>query len=389
MRRLLVLLVDVTLIGLATVAALLLRDNLVFHPGRFAALLPYLAITLSVSVAVLPAFGIPRAIWRFTALGDYLKIAAATMVIVLGAVTLCFAYSRMEGIARAIPIIQGLLILAALIGFRILMRMRHALGARPRVFSVSPAPELTETVLIVGVNRLSDLFMRSVAEFAPGRIAIVGLLGRSDRHTGLLVRQMPVLGPPEQTLEVLRNLEVHGVIVDRVVVTLPFDKLSPKAQQALLDLEKSSPIRVDFLAEQMGLDRRAPTSSASQGAFRLDHDATFVMSAAGLAALSRRPYWRLKRTIDVLGALVLLVVLSPVIVAVAALVAIDVGLPVTFWQQRPGLSGYPFRLFKFRTMAAAHDARGQRVRTMGGCRGSDASCAERGWMSCRSSSTSC
>jgi lipopolysaccharide/colanic/teichoic acid biosynthesis glycosyltransferase len=46
---------------------------------------------------------------------------------------------------------------------------------------------------------------------------------------------------------------------------------------------------------------------------------------------------------------------------VAALVAIDVGLPVAFWQQRPGLGGRPFRLYKLRTMAAPHDALGRRV----------------------------
>jgi lipopolysaccharide/colanic/teichoic acid biosynthesis glycosyltransferase len=57
----------------------------------------------------------------------------------------------------------------------------------------------------------------------------------------------------------------------------------------------------------------------------------------------------------------LLVALSPLIALVAALVAVDVGLPITFWQQRPGEGGHPFRLYKFRTMRAAHDERGQRI----------------------------
>lgn len=362
MRRHLVLIVDLTLIGLATAAALILRDNLVFYENRFAALLPYLAITLCVSAAVLPMFGIPRAIWRFTDLGDYLKILAATIVIVLGAVALCFAYNRMDGIARAIPIIQGFLILAALIGSRILMRIHHKWRALPQVLTDSRAPEDAESVLIVGVNRLADLFLRSVSEFAPARVLVRGLLGRSDRHTGLLVRQLPVLGTPEQIFDVLRNLEVHGVVIDRIVVAIPFDKLSSKAQQALLDVEKSSQVRVDFLAEQMGLDRRGgSTTNTSKSASEPDHDAAFVIGDESLAALARRPYWQLKRTFDFVGALVLLLILSPVFLMVAALVAVDVGMPVAFWQQRPGLSGHPFRLFKFRTMRAAHDAHGRRV----------------------------
>ena len=73
------------------------------------------------------------------------------------------------------------------------------------------------------------------------------------------------------------------------------------------------------------------------------------------------PIWRVKRMIDFLGAAALLIFAAPVMVVVAALVALDVGTPVTFWQQRPGRGGYPIHLNKFRTMAAAHDSHGRRI----------------------------
>ena len=76
-------------------------------------------------------------------------------------------------------------------------------------------------------------------------------------------------------------------------------------------------------------------------------------------ARARRPYWRVERALDIIAALVLIVVLAPLIVIVAALVAIDLGPPLTFWQQRPGMRGRPFKLYKFRTMAGAHHV-GQR-----------------------------
>jgi lipopolysaccharide/colanic/teichoic acid biosynthesis glycosyltransferase len=58
---------------------------------------------------------------------------------------------------------------------------------------------------------------------------------------------------------------------------------------------------------------------------------------------------------------VLIVILAPVACIVALLVALDVGLPLVFWQKRPGRFGRPFKLFKFRTMHAGHDAQGNRV----------------------------
>jgi len=58
----------------------------------------------------------------------------------------------------------------------------------------------------------------------------------------------------------------------------------------------------------------------------------------------------LKRVMDVSGALVALVLLSPVIAWTALAVLITQGRPVLFRQERPGLGGKPFTIYKFRTM---------------------------------------
>lgn len=58
----------------------------------------------------------------------------------------------------------------------------------------------------------------------------------------------------------------------------------------------------------------------------------------------------MKRGMDIAGALVGLVLLSPVMLCLCALIRLRLGSPVFFVQQRPGLKGNPFRLIKFRTM---------------------------------------
>lgn len=57
-----------------------------------------------------------------------------------------------------------------------------------------------------------------------------------------------------------------------------------------------------------------------------------------------------KRVLDVAGAAACLALGAPVITAAAAAVRLSMGAPVFFRQERPGLHGRPFRLFKFRTM---------------------------------------
>jgi sugar transferase EpsL len=58
----------------------------------------------------------------------------------------------------------------------------------------------------------------------------------------------------------------------------------------------------------------------------------------------------IKRSIDVIGASIGVVVFSPVLAASAAAIRITMGSPVLFKQTRPGLGAKPFQLWKFRTM---------------------------------------
>jgi lipopolysaccharide/colanic/teichoic acid biosynthesis glycosyltransferase len=66
-----------------------------------------------------------------------------------------------------------------------------------------------------------------------------------------------------------------------------------------------------------------------------------------------------KRLFDVAASGTALVVLSPVLGAVAIAVRRQLGAPVLFRQRRTGRSGKPFDILKFRTMTDQRDERGQ------------------------------
>ena len=76
----------------------------------------------------------------------------------------------------------------------------------------------------------------------------------------------------------------------------------------------------------------------------------------GNASLASR--WA-KRVFDLLTAIVVLVVMSPVLAAIAAVVRLIIGSPLLFRQRRPGLHGQLFTCVKFRTMTDARDSNGQ------------------------------
>jgi lipopolysaccharide/colanic/teichoic acid biosynthesis glycosyltransferase len=65
-----------------------------------------------------------------------------------------------------------------------------------------------------------------------------------------------------------------------------------------------------------------------------------------------------KRALDVSVAAATLVATAPVMLAAAAAIRVSMGSPVVFSQARPGRGGVPFKIYKFRTMRDAVDARG-------------------------------
>ena len=66
----------------------------------------------------------------------------------------------------------------------------------------------------------------------------------------------------------------------------------------------------------------------------------------------------IKRLLDILLSLCLLIVLSPVLLALAVLVRVRLGSPVLFTQERPGYGEKIFTLYKFRTMTDERDGDG-------------------------------
>lgn len=363
-RRIGLWVVDVLLVLCASVAANELRNSYGFSFKSYGPLLPYLGFTVFCWAISSIIFQTSRTIWRFSSLSEYLQIVWACVGTALAAAGLAVVYNRMEGVARSLPVLQCIVMIAALVGARVLTRLHHARRSLPQQLQSFEVTQTRKTILLMGAGPLCDLYLRSLTELGDNRIHVAGLLGRNDGQTGRFLQNVPVLGTPENVLPILRDLNVHGVFIDEVVVAAAAHNLSISVRDALEKLNTSTTISIRFLADDLGFTdnvtqtSREPSRVASLMETRsLDGQLTL----AEVEAIARRRYWGFKRLIDILAATVLLLVLAPVMLAVATVIALDLGTPVTFWQRRPGLGGRPFRCMKFRTMRQAFDRHGRPI----------------------------
>jgi exopolysaccharide biosynthesis polyprenyl glycosylphosphotransferase len=197
-------------------------------------------------------------------------------------------------------------------------------------------------VLMIGAGPRGQAFARTLSAHRDLGLEIVGFL--DDDPPAPLPPPWKHLGKLEDIEAVLRER-----VIDEVVICLPFSQWSMVDAISQIAEDDGKIVRVPIDV----IDRAFSTGKVE------DLDGVPVFSL--VSGPDRLVSLALKRLVDILGATVGLIVLSPVLAAIALAIVIREGPPVLFRQVRVGLHGRPFQVLKFRTMVADAEARYQDV----------------------------
>ena len=238
------LLTDVLQVALSAIIALILRDNLELSTTRLWEIVPHVVVSAVVAAAVFGAMRTDRLAWHYASPGDYLYLGAALFVTILLSLAVGFVTYRLEGVARSLPALQFVVALCSMGAVRTLVQMRYA-SSLHRSGSASASYEPQEAVLLIGHNALAGLFLKAVEEHIPCRTRIVGVLCPEAGRSALYLGAHKVLGPPEEIDTTLRELGLHGIVVDQIVIAGATHDLSWPTQDAIRRIERSTSIRVE------------------------------------------------------------------------------------------------------------------------------------------------
>jgi exopolysaccharide biosynthesis polyprenyl glycosylphosphotransferase len=190
-----------------------------------------------------------------------------------------------------------------------------------------------------------------------------------------------VIGDPERAARVRRTIVGLSAGRSQLVGWVPLDQLSnPETRGALAELVRSRHVEHVVLAPLV-VDT-ADVIEAVRSLEELDIQITLmprllelasatltpdvIGAAAGLdirrVGLSRGERW-LKRAMDLVGAVLIIVALGPILLAIAVAVSTTSRGGALFRQQRVGRDGRTFSMFKFRTMVRDAEARKAELRS--------------------------
>ena len=184
---------------------------------------------------------------------------------------------------------------------------------------------------MVGDGSQADFLIKKLKELKPIGIHLSGSISLEEQSSENLGSKF--LGSLEELPQIIQQQRIDQVFIS----------LSLKEQHRLEELK-------DLLSEQWVDVRIVP----DLGSFRTLH--TDIESFAGmpLVTLVQSPMtgWNqvLKRVLDLAGAILALILFSPLMLLIAFLVKITSPGPILYRQQRMGLDGKTFFTLKFRSM---------------------------------------
>ncbi len=317
---------DAVLAGLAFYLAFRLR-LLTPHPGMAETFVPF-APMMVVYVAILLLTLAMNRMYRHKRVAQpldelYIVLASVTLALLLAVAIMSLIYKDQFNYQRKmLAYAWGLSVLMLTVGRVIVGSAQKAVQAR----GIG-----ADRVLIVGTGEVGRMILQKIIQQPELGYRVVGFIGTNGNPR--TVMGMPVLGRPA---DIPRVVDEHKV--DEVIIALP---------------EASHQEIVNLVAlcerEKVGI-------KVFPDVFQIMASEISIGDLGGLPLLTVRDVamrgWRLaaKRLMDIVGATVGLILLSPLMILTAIAIKLESPGPVFYVQERMGLDARPFKMLKFRSM---------------------------------------
>ena len=307
-------------------------------------LIYYWVLSAGFAILALFAFRLQDGMTRYFSVHEALDIAEAVLFAELMTFAALFTLTHLDGIPRSMPLIHGLLLAAGLLAARVFVRIVASEDDEPPDYQGR-----RERIIVIGANRFASSFIQLLRAYAPQHQPVIAVLDDDAAMIGRAISGVQVLGAPQELEAIVSEFAVHGIGTDRIVIAGEVDFLSPPVLHEVERICQKRQIELTFLPRMIGVSERRPSNAPA------------IISQAGREQSIFRAhhrFFRLKRWIDVVGSLVLIVLFFPFLVLAGVLVLLDVGPPIFFWQERLGWKGRSFLIYKFRTLGAPFDSTG-------------------------------
>jgi len=208
-----------------------------------------------------------------------------------------------------------------------------------------------QKVLVAGTGALGIELVKEILEHPELNFNVLGFLGES----------------PDQVGKPLVNPGIIGTIED--VDDIAFSKTADRVILALAERRRQMPLRQLLRLKMSGvkIEEAHALFEKLTGRILLNQlSPSFLILSDGFKKTRFQRF--MKRSSDVIIASIGLVLMSPILVVIAALIYLESGRPIFFRQLRTGYKGREFQMLKFRSMRQDSESGGAKWAQQGDSR---------------------
>lgn len=198
-----------------------------------------------------------------------------------------------------------------------------------------------QNVVIVGAGDVGQTIAEKLIRHREYGVNLVGFVDSEPKEQRASLEHLTILGAPEHLGSIIETYDVERVI-------LAFSRDSHEDVVELVRSLEDHWVQIDIVPRYFEL------VNAGTGHSTIEGIPVHGLAPRSLSATSQS----LKRVTDVAISSIALLLLSPVLAAIALAIRIESRGGILFRQSRIGLGGQAFSIFKFRTMV--HDAEEQK-----------------------------
>jgi len=246
--------------------------------------------------------------------------------LLVGFVMFAFYFSQTGPENQGLIVLFAFLLFSGLVSNRLLLQWWYFQGRQER-------PENYLKILVVGAGRRAQELMHKYEKESDWGVSIIGILDPDPMTWGTDVDNRKVLGGINEISNILAD-----TVIDEVIICLPRSLMGEAGD--LIQVCDQEGICIKFLADLVDMPK---------GTLSYENLGDSPMLSFEPVAQDE---WNLvvKRIVDLLITIPLLIMLSPIYAVVAVMIKMTSPGPVLFAQTRIGLNKREFRMLKFRSM---------------------------------------
>ncbi|MBL8928794.1 MAG: sugar transferase [Kineosporiaceae bacterium] len=260
---------------------------------------------------------------RFTGAGnqEFERLAAALLVVLALSSTVAYAVqAQARGLVLAGSVITALAV-----------QLAHAV-ARQVLYALRRRGRCKRKVVVVGLERSVDELIERLSRQPDGGVEVVAACIRNSSQP--TVAGVPVAGTPDEARSVVRTHRAHAILIT-----------------AWSEVGEEDLRRLSWEIEGSGIQLFVAPRLTEVAVPRMHLQ---TIGGVPLLSVEEPEFTGLRRVakgaLDYLIAITALILLSPIMIAVALAVRLDSRGPVFFRQERIGKDSRPFKMTKFRSM---------------------------------------